>query len=60
MLCLSNACSGYTHPSIVDIKIGFETTYPWASEEYNAKNRCALYDRDTSWTTEAHDNAINM
>jgi hypothetical protein len=49
MLCLSNICDGFRMPSIVDIKIGFQTTYPWADEKYNAKNRCAL-----SWERNQH------
>jgi hypothetical protein len=40
-LCLENLCSGYREPCIVDIKLGFDTTYPWASDAYNRKNRCA-------------------
>jgi Inositol polyphosphate kinase len=38
-LCVQNLCSGIQQPNIIDIKIGFNTTYPWADDAYNAKNR---------------------
>lgn len=40
-LILENLCQGYTRPFICDIKLGFHTTYAWASEHYNLKNRYA-------------------
>eukprot|EP00892_Ulva_mutabilis_P007651 jgi/Ulvmu1/5258/UM022_0052.1 len=36
---LENLCKRYTKPFICDIKLGFKTTYAWASEDYNIKNR---------------------
>ena len=41
-LCIENISAGYDSPSILDVKIGFETTYAWANQAYNEKNRCAL------------------
>lgn len=56
IVCLSNLCLGYQNPSIVDIKIGFETTYPWASEAYNEKNRCVS--RGPAGPADANDHVL--
>jgi len=42
-IVLENLCQGYIKPFVCDIKLGFRTTYAWASEEYNMKNRCPLF-----------------
>ena len=41
-LTLENLCQGFQQPSILDIKVGYATTYAWASDSYNAKNRCVV------------------
>lgn len=39
---LQNLCAGIENPAILDAKIGFKTTYPWANDKYYSKNRCAV------------------
>lgn len=37
-LALEDLCHSYKHPCIIDIKLGFTTIYPWATDAYKAKN----------------------
>jgi hypothetical protein len=39
-LVLENICDCFEHPCILDVKLGFRTTYLWADAAYNDKNRC--------------------
>jgi hypothetical protein len=39
-LALDDFCHDYRHPCLIDIKMGFTTIYPWATDAYKAKNKC--------------------
>ena len=38
-LRLQNLCHGISEPAILDAKLGFKTTYPWANDKHFSKNR---------------------